>query len=927
MRWTRFIIVSMIVAVVAFGAYPPKSGVFGTPSSETLTPPPHKSLKEICNCKKIKQMKQKYKKPCDKVKKLIGDIFSEYNKLQNTLDDAKKRREEARKSIENLGKELYKKANSILKRHMKLFILAKEAGLLLPPNLAKVAYVDPNLANNYKGPKIFGIPLQAYTFDPEKIALLNKIKEEDKKLVEEWDKVRDNFLKQMDKIRNNFNSAMNKKRREFQNSVDKINQLREQLLNMFKSNEYEHCLGNSKDIPPSQIPGMSPPLDENFMNKYGAYFNNLNHFPIVPYGIVALKNIPLVRDGRQAIKAQIDLLHDSLKNQSLSTKIHILQGIYYTIKAARDASVGVYRGMYETAKGAVNPALGAMNKLYHGKGWESLKTLGYGYGKFVKDLTWGQVKAIGKDAKDLVLSVSEMGAKLASKEGQGSIGKFMKDIYQYASSVIDYHMQGANKASGYKSGYGSSSENPQEDLKQIDKLNKMLQGLKGINQGLDNAVKNYNKYVLDNAQRLFNLYMAVGGGEGLRGAKSFAKGAFGEIAKKGVVEGTKGIAKKAAEQKIQKGKQIIEKGKKIAKGAKESAKRAKESMKNLKELKKKIAENYKQYKKNYEGLEKKIEYEQKYKEYLAKNELVRKAYKKVDLEKLGNIKPLGEGSLKKVYKTIRGGKVEVMKVITDKSKVANEMARQVMTAERLRKAGLAFDKYNIVRTKSGEMVVVQKMLNPKTFGDTIIKEGKWTKEHSQALMEYVAKANKKGYIITDVKPDNFRFVKTKSGKIKAVLMDLDGVVSAKELVQERGGKVVLPHEGFKEIDLSNPKNIQYLQKTLLLKKLNQQQVGPVLAQLGTKNYHVSYQQGLYGISGSAGGFVEALKKKFGENYKKFFNEKLYEKYFQKKGTTKKATVPRTSTATANKIKNELDAMLKEFDNNKLPGLPDLNINF
>jgi hypothetical protein len=434
-------------------------------------------------------------------------IAKNYDEMKDNYESAKEARTELTSKIKSLTKGL----DQIKKEYDKLYTEAAKNGLLLRKDLAKIAYGG----GAKKGVGIFGIPLSAYTFNPVEIAAINKIAQKEKELTLKWDKERDHVIETTKKLIDEFNKEIAIQKRKLINQWKTISRLKEDLVEMFMSGKFEHCLGKPDEDRIEKLPTIKPWLPP--LKKMLPAYRPFPELPDPPTGIAALPRIPMKMDGRFALKQYISLLKNQMETESIYTRIKVMTGFYILTKAVRDVTAGFVKGIaYELPKSLVTP-LG--NLVDSKQGWiEAMGNTALGYGKVAKQLTVDQVVQVGKDICELTKSMADMMANIANQ-----IPKTSKDVeqtfqslqsfYSRSKAFVSYLMKELQRAQGLK------PKTYKEQLKYAKDLEKVVDGYKKLNNTIDKAVEAENKYLVQNIPRIFNIALSA---EMLKAGKSYA---------------------------------------------------------------------------------------------------------------------------------------------------------------------------------------------------------------------------------------------------------------------------------------------------------------------------------------------------------------------------------------------------------------------
>jgi len=844
-----------------------------------------------CPCQRdIEKKYARYNTSCAPVVNVMLSIAKNYNEMKDNYESAREARTELTSKIKSLTKGL----DQIKKEYDKLYTEAAKNGLLLRKDLAKVAYGG----GAKKGVGIFGIPLSAYTFNPVEIAAINKIAQKEKELTLKWDKERDHVIETTKKLIDEFNKEIAIQKRKLINQWKTISRLKEDLVEMFMSGKFEHCLGKPDEDRIEKLPTIKPWLPP--LKKMLPAYRPFPELPDPPTGIAALPRIPMKMDGRFALKQYISLLKNQMETESIYTRIKVMTGFYILTKAVRDVTAGFVKGIaYELPKSLVTP-LG--NLVDSKQGWiEAMGNTALGYGKVAKQLTVDQVVQVGKDICELTKSMADMMANIANQ-----IPKTSKDVeqtfqslqsfYSRSKAFVSYLMKELQRAQGLK------PKTYKEQLKYAKDLEKVVDGYKKLNNTIDKAVGAENKYLVQNIPRIFNIALSA---EMLKAGKSYAgkvsnslKKTIETVSEKSTilrnkideasavsytrsVKQVRRIPEKGAETKVADISEIASKMKegKISELTKTQIREAPAPKKEIKLTKTQTKKTSSSETASVEaGLTENI------KEFSIQTS---KGTKKIKAAYVA------EGTMKAVYKYTENGKTYVIKVFKGNFDISGELKRMGMTAYRLKKAGLSYPRYKIVRLKDGTKAIIEEAFNPKTVAENIIKNNKWTNAHAEALLSYMKRLNENGYVVTDPNIGNFRFYK-KNGKLVCELLDLDGVVSVKEVakkLKEEKGSTEIAGIG----DLKDPSTIAELQKGFLF-GFDQQKIifnmnmfmGFLSSELATSKYGIKTQMG-YQLPVSQGSFkaafekagksdlLKAMLKAFDQNWKgigeaKFFKE-------------------------------------------------------
>ncbi len=199
----------------------------------------------------IRHMEALLLRPCDKVEKLMNDLIVYGRGYQLIEEDRAKIYSEWTKAYVKYVSDFIVVQDEngtaipgkFIKRFLELKKMAEEGGVLADgpkPDMALIKLAHSKSANKY-----------FYFDDPnssdgkKKLELRYKLEEEYEKLVNDWNKARDDFYKQFDDkgAMKNFSNALEEKTMEGREHQSKYMDLSSELHSLALSGNYEHCLG------------------------------------------------------------------------------------------------------------------------------------------------------------------------------------------------------------------------------------------------------------------------------------------------------------------------------------------------------------------------------------------------------------------------------------------------------------------------------------------------------------------------------------------------------------------------------------------------------------------------------------------------------------------------------------------------------------
>ena len=289
----------------------------------------------------IRHMEALLLRSCDKVEHLMNELiaFGRYYQLS----------EEERAHIYSEWSKAYIKYVSdfvvaqdkdgmaipgkFIKRFLELKKMAEEGGVLADGPKPDMSLI--NLAHSKSANKYFYFDEPDSSEANKKRDLRYKLEEEYEKLVNDWNKVRDDFYKQFEDkgVMKNFANALDEKTKEGREYQKKYLDLQAELTSLALSGNYEHCLGEMQAMKYT-VKGMGD-------NLFGPLYvqgekNTPDSLPGMGYKFVAQKlykpitkpdigDFPLALhlkfNGRDYFKFERDLLETKIKAEEEETRI------------------------------------------------------------------------------------------------------------------------------------------------------------------------------------------------------------------------------------------------------------------------------------------------------------------------------------------------------------------------------------------------------------------------------------------------------------------------------------------------------------------------------------------------------------------------------------------------------------------------------
>lgn len=289
----------------------------------------------------IRHMEALLLRPCDKVEALMNDLIRYGRGYQLIQEDRAALYAEWTKSYVKYISDFVvvpdENGTAVTGRFVKRFLelkkMAEEGGVLAEgpkPNMGLI-----QLAHSKNSSKYFYFDEPGSAAASKKLELRYKLEEEYEKLVNDWNKARDDFYKQFEEngVMKKYADALAEKSKEGKEYSNKYQELKGELSNLALGGTYEHCLGKMQfsaytiqsmgdelglalytkgaDNTPDSLPGMGYRLVAQ--KEYKAITKpEIGAFPLALY---------LKLNGRDYFKLEKDILEIKIKAEEEETRI------------------------------------------------------------------------------------------------------------------------------------------------------------------------------------------------------------------------------------------------------------------------------------------------------------------------------------------------------------------------------------------------------------------------------------------------------------------------------------------------------------------------------------------------------------------------------------------------------------------------------
>ncbi len=939
------------------------------------------------NCEKCQERINKgletYRLSCSSVEDLIQSIFKEYRGLKEIYHKAVSRRTELKRQVKKLQREF----EQIIKEYDSLYEDAARSNLLIKDERLAQSVSQGKPPAQRNSPLIF--PLEAYSFDPVQIAKIRKIVEKELELTRKWDQLRQDpkRLETLNKLAEDFNKWIKKQEHLFNTRYKNLGDLKAKLLKIYESNQYAHCLGEYDVNKAEDLPGIKPWLDRGKLKKAFAPVK----FPVCPNGEVALPRVPVLLDGRTALKTWEELYGQQFKAQWISAGVSILQAVHSIVKLTRDVSVGFVKGMcYDLPKSVVMP----LSNLFDQKqGWiQAMGNTAYDYASLAKALTYDALAGIVNDAAQILKNTVDLSNKIAQ---QTPSAKGIVELSKNALSTLHELNQSLKKLHELNQSYekfqggGTLTQKDVANLlERLKKIQKFVQVARNISHNVEAAEKNFEKYVLDSAERGFNLYLGLRPSGKPGATSSLLKTSAKELgsSSKSFLKGLIDKVKETIERRRSSGEKFraaVNEATAVSE-AKYMAQITRQPSRVPKSLEKRDLNNltkgkFSEFVKS-EKKPKAVTHTGK-----PKPQTGVKEFKIVENGKIKTIKTkfLAKGTAKEAYEfTTADGRQMVIKIFKNEKETKVQLERLEKTAKRLDEAGVSYLKYKKVKLADGRIAIIDQKFDPSTLMENVLRNTKkynklkeylkknrdsippkkymelrsqleklsksvWTPEHTRAYIELQVRLLKQGKLLTDPNAGNISTF-MKDGKLVAQLIDLDGVVDVKDLIKSGQHTITAGLGNYaKTFDLRDPKQVIELQKYILFGDKKLASLFKEAAQKGTKEAidqavgRAKHSASLLSHSLSTSGYKNppvTVVGGIGRDFAKVLNRKEFDLLYKSfVANFKRAREKLAKTEFFKKLKEESqtpaqrftleleEAVTKQLDAGKMPKLTDINI--
>lgn len=754
----------------------------------------------------IERREKVYSTDCDLVRETISRFLQSERDLSNALEELMAYYDGLLRKIQNHLEPF----NKLIEEFEALKAEAAWAGLLVPVDVWDEYLAvrgEGGLTDDVIGPPGTGKKVRKFQERESRIAYVD------------WTEALEQYRKDIGKEVEDANSAWENRLESLVGLYAAYDAYTKQIKDFFQGGKYEHCLGElasrypmsmhygtlfsdpgATDAQLSDIPGM-----EFEFPKLAAFQETSGSFaaPVEPAAPPPLHYFmdPVIVPERFAQRAEA-----RLEGERIELKIEVWEAVIYTTEVLAQLDV---RKMY--MNGIYNPMYYNLTDTSKSLG-EAVSYAGY---DIVKGLTW-----------DAVVGIVDAGVKLSEEayKGANAVGieftpwggvdgvDLIKSAIGLCEAFIDVAQGSAETMGKIKAVLDNAPRNdperpradasPGEWLRYTEALNARADSTADSVKEVKETVEWYNEHVVDNANRVLQIYLAFAGAKAaykVGGAWGTAKSltgldnlesaaALGKAGKNIWKKRVGGI--KEALKKSKTAREIIARsedlGHKIPddvlKIVKENADPGASVRKKLDELElgEKISKKKKDSLNDMQKAQQKAA--ERTKPFVKTGEIDMGGGKKIELGQ-----ELGRGTYKKVYEHVDKSKV-VQHIEKD---TANVLRRERLGFERLKEVGVDTVKVHGEEVLAdGTAVRVVERVDPKSIGENILEEsntGKFNPEQQAAVADALHKINESGYIWTDPNPGNFSFFRDKAGKLKIKIIDTDGIVKIDNVLKKENG--------------------------------------------------------------------------------------------------------------------------------------------
>ena len=708
--------------------------------------------------------------------------------------------------------------------HQQLIVEAGRQGLLIPPDIQKKMPEIADGQNNVqaladagligKDEKVmFGVPTSAMTFDPQKISLLREYRKKEAdiyfKYEDETKKAEETLAKLVPQLNKELAARIN----ELGAAITRYQQARERVKNLLHNGQYVHCLGEPVQEQDSQsdagldtlnsltsendIPGMNHEIValDDFQKEYRPF--KLGKIP-------PLKQPPFLKDGTFYAKQWAGLKEQQLLGREMDVIISANNILTDICTIGKNLAQSIFIDMPK-----------------------SIVQAPYELGTSIGDMAMATNARDFNDAKDRFWNVAlgpvnylkDLGERVVNDFKQIDPGQFDPTGASKIYSVITNfsllnHALADFSAGEYTSGGLElpQSESAQDYINYINSADEQLDRLDNVNQQIQETGKQVTA-AADALAAFTEFYVAFGH------SAAELKVKLPELVEK-LKEGNLFTDKYNTiyrEYKTKLSTDLIELNKEKATILEEISKeelKTPQDLEKIKELNSDLDKLNKATEQTTQALNDLTKEESstaapptgELAETIASGDTV-ELQNKID-PLIKEDKLLGEGAYKKVYDA--GGN-EVIQIISEKEKIAS-FETEKAGFELLEEAGLdhvGVSDYKTIELNGKEVGVrIAEKIDTATIGENMIKDNKWTNEHTKAVASAIKQANERGLILLDPNPGNVYFKETASG-LKASFLEGDGIIKVADLEKKT---IKIFNDTF---DLSTPEGIEALQKKIL----------------------------------------------------------------------------------------------------------------